>query len=121
MYYCSPAAGERFYLRLLLTVVRGPTPFEHLRTVNGTVYPTFQAACVALSLLDDDREWFDCLTEASVFASGPQLRSLFVTALAYGPVAEPAALWDHFKRCLRRFTLLFIPAERCSKRRGCAP
>jgi hypothetical protein len=30
MYYCSPTAGERFYLRLLLTAVRGPTSFEHL-------------------------------------------------------------------------------------------
>jgi hypothetical protein len=25
MYQCSPAHGERFYLRLLLTVQRGPT------------------------------------------------------------------------------------------------
>ena len=71
MYYINPTAGERFYLRLLLTAVRGPTSFEHLRTVDGTLYPTFQAACVALGLLDDDREWIDCLTEASVFTDGP--------------------------------------------------
>ena len=92
MYYCNPVAGERFYLRLLLTAVRGPTSFEHLRTVAGTLYPTFQAACVALGLLNDDREWIDYLTEASVFAGGPQLRTLFVTALVHGPVADPAAL-----------------------------
>ena len=96
MYYCSPTAGERFYLRLLLTAVRGATSFEHLRTVAGTLYPTFQAACVALGLLEDDREWIDCLTEASVFATGSQLRTLFVTALVYGPVADPRALWDRF-------------------------
>ena len=41
MYYCNPTAGERFYVRLLLTAVRGPTSFEHLRTVAGTPYPTF--------------------------------------------------------------------------------
>ena len=70
MYYYNPVAGERFYLRLLLTAVRGPTSFEYLRTVAGTLYPTFQAAYVALSLLDDDREWIDCLTKALVFASG---------------------------------------------------
>src|SRR5271156_5955857 len=95
MYYCNPTAGERFYLRLLLTAVRGPTSFEHLRTVAGTLHPTFQAACVALGLLDDDREWIDCLTEASVFA-GAQLRALFVMVLVYGPVADPPALWDRF-------------------------
>jgi hypothetical protein len=31
-----------------------------------------------------------------VFAGGPQLRALFVTALVYGPVADPAALWERF-------------------------
>ena len=96
MYYCNPTAGERFYVRLLLTAVRGPTSFEHLRTVAGTLYPTFQAACVALGLLDDDSEWIDCLAEASVFAGGPQLRALFMTALVYGAVANPVALWDRF-------------------------
>ena len=92
MYYCSPIAGERFYLRLLLTSVPGPTSFEDLRTIAGIVYPTFQAACVALGLLEDDREWIDCLTEAAVFAVGAQLRSLFVTALLYGPITEPVTL-----------------------------
>ena len=96
MYYRNPTAGEHFYVRLLLTAVRGPTSFEYLRTVVGTLYPTFQAACVALGLLDDDSEWIDCLAEASVFAGGPQLRALFVTALVYGTVADPVALWNRF-------------------------
>ena len=42
--------GERFCLRLLLTVRRGPTSFEDLRTVEGVVYPNFCAACAALGL-----------------------------------------------------------------------
>jgi len=58
--------------------------------------PNFQTACVTLGLLEDDREWIDCLTEAFVVAAGPQLRALFVTALVYGPIADPAALWDRF-------------------------
>ena len=41
MYYCSPIAGERFYLRLLLTSVPGPTSFKDLCTVAGIVYLTF--------------------------------------------------------------------------------
>lgn len=56
MYFVSVNAGDRYYLRLLLTVVRGPMSFEHLRTVNGVVHPTYRAACVALGLLEDDGE-----------------------------------------------------------------
>ena len=47
---------------------------------------------MALGLLEDDREWIDCFTEAAVFAVGAQLRSLFATALLYGPIAEPLIL-----------------------------
>jgi hypothetical protein len=36
MYFVQLAAGERFFHRLLLTVVLGTTSFEHLRTVDDT-------------------------------------------------------------------------------------
>jgi hypothetical protein len=41
MYFVHVVLGERFYLRLLLTVVVGATSFENLRTIDGVVYPTF--------------------------------------------------------------------------------
>ena len=47
MYYAHPNSGERFYLRTLLCAVKGATSFEDLRSVNGVVLPTFQAACLA--------------------------------------------------------------------------
>src|SRR5271170_116553 len=34
MMYVSPTGGERFFLRLLLTAVRGATSFDHLKTVG---------------------------------------------------------------------------------------
>ncbi len=43
MYFISPNAGPRYYLRMLLTVVRGPTSFEALRIVNGHIYCTDQS------------------------------------------------------------------------------
>ncbi|KAG1547758.1 hypothetical protein G6F49_010102 [Rhizopus delemar] len=96
MYYCTPTAGERFFLQLLLTVVRGPTLFENLKTVNGVVYSTFREAYQALHLVEDDQEWFKCFSEAVEFVSGSSLRSLFVSALLFQELNEPKSLWDRF-------------------------
>ena len=45
------------------------------------LYDTFKEACSARGLLEDDREWTQCLQEASVMQTGHQLRSLFVMIL----------------------------------------
>ncbi|KAJ2935002.1 hypothetical protein H1R20_g2134, partial [Candolleomyces eurysporus] len=97
MYYVHAASGERFYLRLLLTVVTGATSFEDLRTVEGTVYPSFREACIRRGLLDDDNEWRQCLQEAAHMASGHQLRTLFATILKCCTPADPLALWLEFR------------------------
>ena len=47
MYFSVPSQGERFYLRTLLTVVKGPESFEDLRTYNGILYNTYKEACMA--------------------------------------------------------------------------
>ncbi|CAH1413426.1 unnamed protein product [Lactuca virosa] len=39
--YVNPAEGERYYLRLLLCHITGPTCFEDLYTANGVLHPTF--------------------------------------------------------------------------------
>jgi hypothetical protein len=96
MYYVTPMAGERYYLRLLLTAVRGPTSFEDLRTVHGVLYPTFQAACIALGLLQNDQSWVSCFEEAVTFSHGRQLRMLFATALTFGEISNPVELWSRF-------------------------
>jgi PIF1-like helicase len=88
--------GEKYYLRMLLTVVRGPQSFENIRTIAGILYPTFKAACTVLGLLEDDHEWVDCFTEAVVYATGAALRTLFITALIYGAVTDPSSLWVQF-------------------------
>ncbi|KAH0611538.1 uncharacterized protein H6S33_010803 [Morchella sextelata] len=96
MYHCNPVMGEKYYLRLLLTAVRGAKSFEHLRTVGNILHPTFKAACIALGLLEDDQEWIQCFTEAIVFSSGSSLRTLFATALLFGDVTDPLTLWTQF-------------------------
>jgi hypothetical protein len=54
MYFASPAQGERFYMRLILTSVPGAMSFEDLRTVDGVQCNSYKAACLALGLLKDD-------------------------------------------------------------------
>ena len=81
MYHCSPVAGERYYLRLLLTVVRGPRSFEELYYVDGVRCATYQTACIARGLAENDQEWQECFDEAIHFTTGSSLRTLFDTGL----------------------------------------
>ena len=102
MYFIPPKSGsELFYLRTLLTVVKGATLFEDLCRFNGTTYPTFYKACLVRGLLEDDGEWRQCLLEASYMQTGEQLRHLFaLLLLSCTPTrpALPAQLWIDFRQ-----------------------
>ncbi|XP_071718001.1 uncharacterized protein [Rutidosis leptorrhynchoides] len=92
--YSNSASGERYYLRMLLNIVKGPRSFEEIRTVDGTLHPTFKDACFAHGLLNDDKEWTEAISEARVWATGSQLRDLFVTMLLFCNVSKPLTLWE---------------------------
>ncbi|GJS75785.1 ATP-dependent DNA helicase PIF1-like protein [Tanacetum coccineum] len=92
--YSTPASGERYFLRMLLNVVRGPLNLDELLTVNKRVCSTLKEECFAYGLLNDDREWTRAIQEASVWALGPQLRDLFVTILLFCDVIRPLKLWE---------------------------
>ncbi|XP_057247390.1 uncharacterized protein LOC130589407 [Beta vulgaris subsp. vulgaris] len=77
----TKSSGEKYYLRTLLNFVKGPTCYEDIRTVAGSVYPTFKEACYARGLLDDDKEYIDAITEASFRETGHYLRNLFCMLL----------------------------------------
>ena len=94
IYYAQPTSGEKYYLRMLLNTVKGCRSYEEIRTVDGVVHPTFKSACYALGLLNDDKEWDDCIKEASHWASAPQMRQLFCTILLFCEVTDPAKLWQ---------------------------
>src|SRR6266446_6364904 len=96
MYYAHPSSGERFYLHLLLTSVKGAKSFEDLRSFQDTQYPSFREACIARGLLEDDNEWDQCLQEASHMQTGRQLRHLFVTILKDCNPTDPSRLWNTF-------------------------
>nr|XP_027067627.1 uncharacterized protein LOC113693267 [Coffea arabica] len=68
---------------MLLHKIRDGRSFEHVRTIDGVVHPTFKAACAALGLRDDDNEWNEALAEASTWASAKKLRSMYCTILMH--------------------------------------
>ena len=98
--YVHPAAGELFYFRMLLAHQKGCRSFIKVRTVNDHIYPTYRAAYQAMGLLEDDREWYIALEEASATASAADLRMLFSHILMYCEVSGPLELWERHWRCM---------------------
>ncbi|XP_020102972.1 uncharacterized protein LOC109720334 [Ananas comosus] len=94
--YIHPNAGELYFLRMLLNVVKGPRSYVEIRTVNGVTYDTFRSACDAFGLLGDDKEWREAFEEASHWSGSVELRQLFATLVIYCEVADPLKLWDEF-------------------------
>lgn len=96
LYASNPSQGERYYLRLLLLNVRGPTSFEHLRTYNGIVYNNFQEAANAYGLLANDDEWNKCLEEASFYCTSIQIRHTFAIILLFASPADSSSLFNKY-------------------------
>ncbi|GJV32063.1 hypothetical protein Tco_1392463 [Tanacetum coccineum] len=99
-----PSFREIIYLRLLLCHQIGCRTFEDIRTVNRRLYPTFRAACEALGLLGDDKEWHIALEEASFSSTGHELRTLFAHILIFCDVPGPINYVKLIgKRCPKTF------------------
>lgn len=92
IYSVSPREPEKFYLRLLLSHVRGAKSFEEMRTVDGVLYETFQAAAQARGLLADDEQWDLCLLKGNTFKSAVMLRKLFAVILLFCEPSDPLRL-----------------------------
>jgi len=97
MYFVHPAAGECFFLRLLLIVVPGVTSFEHLRTVDDIEHPMFKVVCKALGLLQDDAEWDTCMREVCIDQDAKRLKNLFVTLLLLCSPLNSEVLWERYR------------------------
>ena len=69
VYMIHPNQSECFHLRLLLNYVEGPTSFESLRTVDGVIHATLEAACFALGFLESDERWKNALADITVSES----------------------------------------------------
>nr|KAJ0186216.1 hypothetical protein LSAT_V11C900482820 [Lactuca sativa] len=88
------AEGERYYLRLLLFHITGPTYFEDLYIANGVLHPTFRKASLERGLTETDDNLSQCLVEASLFQFPIALRRLFATMLIFCEPGNVRKLWD---------------------------
>ncbi|KAL5723912.1 hypothetical protein ACHQM5_007246 [Ranunculus cassubicifolius] len=96
----TPADPERYYLRVLLNHVRGPTSFDHLKTVVVNNVPivcdTFREAAEKLGLLEKDNATRECLLEASAVCMPAALIKLFGTLLVFCNPLDARLLWNEF-------------------------
>jgi hypothetical protein len=95
-----PSAGERYYVRMLLMVVKRAQNYESLRTYDHILHPTFKEACRACGLLEDDQEWYNAFDEAAPWATMNQLHQLFVTMLIFCEVGDELSFFENFWRLL---------------------
>ena len=77
--------------------VPGPTSFEYLRTVNGTIHDTYRSACQALNLLENDQHWDNCINDACETSTPSQIRALFGIILTTCSPSASTELWEIYK------------------------
>lgn len=95
-----PNNAECFYLKLLLINVRGPTSFQHIRTVDGHLYETFRDACNALQLLENDKHWHNTISDAIITSPPNAIRSLFAIIITTCHPADPKNLWENYRSAM---------------------
>ena len=101
IYSIHPAQIQLYALRLLLNHVRGATSYTDIRTVEGVVHESFQAAAIALNLVKNDFIWIECMKEANdTHTNIHSLRKLFVSILVNCEVSDHRALYDNFQNDL---------------------
>jgi hypothetical protein len=82
---------------MLLHVVRGPTLFTDLKTVNGVMCEIYRVACDRLELLEIDAHWDSALVEAAALQLPHRIRHLFAILLTTCAVSNLLQLWKKYQ------------------------
>ena len=93
-YYLHNVAGqgERHYLRILLGVVKGATPFASLRTCDGVEHDNYKQAAIARGLFEADEAHKQIMRDGAILQMPYELRATFAALLAFEDVIDPVAL-----------------------------
>ncbi|XP_074351672.1 uncharacterized protein LOC141690806 [Apium graveolens] len=103
--------GDLLYLRMLLMWRKGSTSFVELRTVEDHVFESFNEACAAMGLLQDDSQWHEVMVENSHSSLAKQLREMFINISAYCSISGPLFLWNAQWKCMFGDIILLKPKE----------
>jgi hypothetical protein len=97
LYGVSHHNSELFALRMLLSVVKGPTSFEDIATYNGVIHETFRNACYARGLMSDDDALIMAMKEiVDTTVSVTQIRQHFARMLVHSAPTDPQGLFNIF-------------------------
>ena len=93
IYTIHPNKGEVFYLRMLLAdstinFSGGKKSYKDLRTVNNIEYSTYNDACRALGLIQDDQAWFNVMEDAAHQDLPMQMRSIFIMLICFTDIID---------------------------------
>ncbi|GFV84817.1 uncharacterized protein TNCV_4297991 [Trichonephila clavipes] len=88
---------ECYCLRMLLTIIQGPTNLLNLKTVDCQELETFSHSCEKLGLLKGDNHSDTTIEEAVLCRSHSQIRELFAILLCTCGLSNPLQLWDKYK------------------------
>nr|GFD07606.1 NADH-ubiquinone oxidoreductase chain 2 [Tanacetum cinerariifolium] len=59
------STGDALYCRMLLNSAKGCRTHDEIKKVNGVVYPTYKVACYVVGLLEDNKEYIECIKDAA--------------------------------------------------------
>lgn len=91
-----PTQGEVFYLRCILSQ-KSASSFVDARTIDDTLYETYQEAATVMGLFEDEDEATHAFTEAIQDLRTPaQLRILFIHLLINDCIPTPMMFWTTF-------------------------
>ncbi|GJX20964.1 hypothetical protein Tco_0223641 [Tanacetum coccineum] len=112
MVFANPAKEERFYLRVLLQHVKGPTGFDYHYTVNDVLYTTFRRAALERGLIKRDDYIHACLQDYRLdCASAERIQNMVLTDIS--------SILQSMGRSLSDFDLPNITADVRSYAFGC--
>lgn len=115
----SPKDSERFYLKLVLSRIKGALHHVDLRTFKGKVYSTYKETAIEMELIKHDSQIFKIFDEAVKIMLPSSLRNYFAWFL----MAEdlPALkIWniykEHFSHDLKNENLALIEIDKVLKK-----